>query len=247
MSLTRSAVRTFPRTGARIRPFVAVSKDETAIENVLKNYKGMSFPHSVDIAINWGDMDALGHVNNSKYFQYFQQCRIDFLSAKGLSAYDREASEGCILAETTARFKQPVEYPDTVTVASRAERAVIQDDKDTLCESSWYHHYVVISHKTKKVVAEGQANIVNYDFVNKCRTPFSPKMLRLLFNTDDAEKYQEHHGAPRWPTDTNDNKPVEVTAEQAHMDFQSQIAAFAQKKKGGRPAHVPARKPHSGQ
>ena len=33
--------------------------------------------HQRVFTIEWGDMDALGHVNNGRYFDYFQQARID--------------------------------------------------------------------------------------------------------------------------------------------------------------------------
>jgi acyl-CoA thioester hydrolase len=29
------------------------------------------------IPIRWGDMDAMGHVNNTIYFRYFETIRID--------------------------------------------------------------------------------------------------------------------------------------------------------------------------
>ena len=33
------------------------------------------------IPIRWGDMDALGHVNNTIYFRYMEQTRLDWLDA----------------------------------------------------------------------------------------------------------------------------------------------------------------------
>ncbi|WP_459075898.1 acyl-CoA thioesterase, partial [Legionella pneumophila] len=35
--------------------------------------------HKKTFDIAWGDMDALGHVNNARYFDYFQEARIDWL------------------------------------------------------------------------------------------------------------------------------------------------------------------------
>ena len=34
----------------------------------------------LDIPVRWGDMDALGHVNNIMYFRYFEQVRIRGMS-----------------------------------------------------------------------------------------------------------------------------------------------------------------------
>ena len=35
------------------------------------------------IPIRWGDMDAMGHVNNTTYFRYLETCRIDWMRAAG--------------------------------------------------------------------------------------------------------------------------------------------------------------------
>jgi len=35
------------------------------------------------ITVRWGDMDAMGHVNNSTYFQYLGSARIGFMEALG--------------------------------------------------------------------------------------------------------------------------------------------------------------------
>ena len=34
------------------------------------------FPVTVEIPVAWGDMDAMGHVNNVVYFRYFETARI---------------------------------------------------------------------------------------------------------------------------------------------------------------------------
>lgn len=36
------------------------------------------FTFVVDLNIEWGDMDALQHVNNIEYFKYFQVARIAY-------------------------------------------------------------------------------------------------------------------------------------------------------------------------
>ena len=34
-------------------------------------------------AIRWGDQDAMGHVNNTVYFRYIEQARIEWLEQLG--------------------------------------------------------------------------------------------------------------------------------------------------------------------
>ena len=35
--------------------------------------------HTSRQPIRWGDMDALGHVNNTVYFRYMEQARIEWI------------------------------------------------------------------------------------------------------------------------------------------------------------------------
>ena len=37
--------------------------------------------HTTRVPIRWGDMDAMGHVNNTVYFRYMEQSRIEWLYA----------------------------------------------------------------------------------------------------------------------------------------------------------------------
>ncbi len=69
--------------------------------------------HTSRIPVRWGDMDALGHVNNARYFTFAEQARIDWMNA----ALDGDWSEsGPILASISADFKRPIHHPATVEV-----------------------------------------------------------------------------------------------------------------------------------
>ena len=35
--------------------------------------------------VRWGDMDAMGHVNNAQYFRYLETARIDWMHGMGLN------------------------------------------------------------------------------------------------------------------------------------------------------------------
>lgn len=39
--------------------------------------------HSMHLDVRWGDMDALGHVNNAVYFRYLESVRVEWLRAVG--------------------------------------------------------------------------------------------------------------------------------------------------------------------
>jgi acyl-CoA thioester hydrolase len=71
--------------------------------------------HVERIPIRWGDMDAMGHVNNTVYFRYMEQARIGWFDA--LVPEDAAwKSTGIVIANASCNFKRPFTYPGTVDV-----------------------------------------------------------------------------------------------------------------------------------
>ena len=70
--------------------------------------------HTTQIPIRWGDMDAYGHVNNTVYFRYMEQARVEWL--EGLDAEVRPGGEGPVIINASCTFLIPMTYPGTVEV-----------------------------------------------------------------------------------------------------------------------------------
>ena len=80
--------------------------------------------HIERMRMRWGEMDALGHMNNAVYFRYLEQARISWFDSIG--AEYRRQSEGPILGSITCRFVLPVVYPanlEVTLVAGSARRS----------------------------------------------------------------------------------------------------------------------------
>ncbi len=71
--------------------------------------------HVERIPIRWGDMDAMGHVNNTVYFRYMEQARIGWFDALVPEA-DAWKTTGIVIANASCNFKKPINYPGTVEV-----------------------------------------------------------------------------------------------------------------------------------
>ena len=107
------------------------------------------------LPVQWGEMDAYGHVNNAVLFRYFESARIAFLERCGFIESMEQDRIGAILHSTACRFRLPLYYPDTVEVGGRATD--VASDRFTM-------EYRVVSLTKQAVVAEGQAVIVSYDY-----------------------------------------------------------------------------------
>ena len=71
--------------------------------------------HRMDIPIRWGDMDAMGHVNNTVYFRYMESTRIEWLSGLGHGA-GLVHDEGPVIINAACTFFVPLNYPGTIEV-----------------------------------------------------------------------------------------------------------------------------------
>ena len=66
-------------------------------------------------SIRWGDMDALGHVNNVTYFRYLEQARIEWVY--GLHpAGDAYESSDPVIVNASCTFLEPLVYPGDIEV-----------------------------------------------------------------------------------------------------------------------------------
>ena len=71
--------------------------------------------HIERIPIRWGDMDAMGHVNNTVYFRYMEQARISWFDAL-VPEVQAWKSTGIVIANASCNFKRAMTYPGTVEV-----------------------------------------------------------------------------------------------------------------------------------
>lgn len=113
------------------------------------------WPISIDIPIHWGDMDALGHVNNVLFFRYLESSRVAYIAAMGLTSLRDVDGVGFILQHVECRFRRPVVYPDVLTV--RARLVDMGTDRFTL-------EHEVFSTKQGVIAAIGRGTIVTYDY-----------------------------------------------------------------------------------
>lgn len=134
------------------------------------------FKVKVDLEVRWGDMDALGHVNNACYLTYFETARIAYFDR--VAPDKRLAVEGAspILARTEIDYLRPVEYPATLQTCVRVVRV-------GTTSMEWEH--LVLDKRTGEAVALGRAVLVSYDFARGTKVPV-PESLRAKVREIDG-------------------------------------------------------------
>ncbi|MBS0492446.1 MAG: acyl-CoA thioesterase [Proteobacteria bacterium] len=68
--------------------------------------------HETTIPMRWGDMDAIGHMNNTVYFRFMETARIEWLRELGFDASSQ--GEGMVIVNAFCNFVRQFEYPCSV-------------------------------------------------------------------------------------------------------------------------------------
>jgi acyl-CoA thioester hydrolase len=122
--------------------------------------------HQKIFSIEWGDMDALGHVNNGRYFDYFQQARIEWLEGIDL---DLKQSTGPVVIQVACTFLKPIVYPARLTLNS----ALHSSGRSSL----------VIEHEIyqdETLMTEGMSKIVWVDYLKKQAVPLPERISKFF-------------------------------------------------------------------
>ena len=125
--------------------------------------------HEARFPIRWGDMDAMGHVNNTVYFRYLEASRIDWLREVGCAPDAR--GEGIVIANAFCNFYRQLEYPNEVLL-----KTYVSDPGRTTLESWGTIEYVS---EPGIIRAAGGATLIWVDFPKQKAAPL-PDWLRRL-------------------------------------------------------------------
>lgn len=72
--------------------------------------------HTSHQAIRWGDMDALGHVNNTVYFRYMEQARIEWFERVAVARGFEPSATGQVIVNASCTFERALVYPGAIEV-----------------------------------------------------------------------------------------------------------------------------------
>ncbi|HSU12911.1 thioesterase family protein [Longimicrobium sp.] len=135
------------------------------------------YPVVVELPVFWGDMDWFRHVNNIIYFRWFESARIEYLERIGFRQETEHGGVGPILHSTQARFRRPVEWPDTVLAGARTTE--VGDDRFT-------QEYRLVSRAHGQVAAEGGCILMAYDYANARKAALPPAVRDAIHRLESS-------------------------------------------------------------
>ena len=117
---------------------------------------------TIELPVQWGDMDAAQHVNNTVYLRWIESARIAMFQkmSDGTLEFKKIVP---ILAWQDCKYIFPVTYPDTIVV--RLDVIELSEDR-VLCEGKIY------SKTHQRVVALSKSLLMAYDMEHLKKHPF---------------------------------------------------------------------------
>lgn len=83
----------------------------------------MTQEHTVEIRVRYPEVDAMGYLHHSRYFQYFEIGRVELLRAQGFSYADLER-QGVffVVVKIECRYRNPARYDEVLALTTRVKR-----------------------------------------------------------------------------------------------------------------------------
>lgn len=134
------------------------------------------FVHALRMPIRWGDMDAMGHVNNTNYFRYIESARIAWLEQVG--GLPDARGEGPVIVNAQMSFLKQLTYPGEIEV-----RTFVAPPGRSSIEVSHEIRLVGPDGEAGALHAEGAAKVVWVDFAMERSAPL-PQALRDAIPTE---------------------------------------------------------------
>ena len=110
--------------------------------------------HDSPMEVRWGDMDCLGHVNNTVYFRYMESARVEWLRSTRETPHD--GNQGPVVVNCFCNYMRQIEYPAQLVV-----KMSVSDPARTAFET-WYEIEKV--GEPGVVYANGGATVIWVDF-----------------------------------------------------------------------------------
>ncbi len=129
------------------------------------------FAFHISHQVRWGEMDALGHVNNVTYFSYYENVRIEYFKSLGFNSINIDESLGPVLASISCNFLKPVVYPDTIIIGAGIRK---------VGNTSIQLDYDIFSEQQQDIVSTGSSVVVMINYQTGIKVRVSDEIREMI-------------------------------------------------------------------
>jgi acyl-CoA thioesterase FadM len=95
------------------------------------------------------------------------------MSAEELHGFVNARGIGPIIKSVSIHYRSPAAYPDLLIMGVRVPTEHVGQDR-------FVQEFCCLSHATGRVVADGTATVVTYDYARGCKAPIPEHVLRAF-------------------------------------------------------------------
>ncbi|ODT66082.1 MAG: hypothetical protein ABS75_29355 [Pelagibacterium sp. SCN 63-23] len=121
------------------------------------------------VTLRWNDLDIFGHVNNARYYEFFDSTVLGFLHVEDLGL--SRGAAAMVVAENGCRFHKEIVFADRLEMGLRVER---------IGTSSVRYGLAAFTNGDPQAVADGHFVHVFVDPETRRPAPLSPHIRRHL-------------------------------------------------------------------
>jgi acyl-CoA thioester hydrolase len=133
---------------------------------------GMGWRFSYRDRVRFGDLDAMRHLNNVAFLQFFESARIAYLREL-IPEHDptQPVDFGLIFAECHINYRAPAFFDEDIRTHIRPA---------SIRHSSFRVEFRMTSERDGRLLAEGYGVLVGYDYAAAKATPLPQRVVRAL-------------------------------------------------------------------
>lgn len=136
------------------------------------------WPFSYVDRVRFGDLDAMRHLNNVAFLQFFESARIAYISRVAPSHDPANPDDfGLIFAECHIAYRAPAFYDEEIRTAIRPAEVK---------RSSFRVEFRMTSERDGRLLADGWGALVGYDYAAGRATPLPDALEQALREASGA-------------------------------------------------------------
>jgi acyl-CoA thioester hydrolase len=138
-----------------------------------------AFPVVVRLPIQWGELDAYGHVNNTVYLKWFEAARAVYAARVGVEVIPGTRGVGGILTSVACKYLRPLGFPGVVLVGVRISRMSL---------GSVTLECRIVDAQTGVPAADANCDVVFHDYAAGRLTPI-PDPIRAAVEQLEGKRF----------------------------------------------------------
>lgn len=145
---------------------------DNSLEIITSALAPSSFRHRIAVQPRWSDFDMLRHLNNAKYFDYFDLGKTTYFHT--VISHDTEISSfNAVIANVNATFLAPVKYGEEIDVLT----AVV-----AVSTHSFYIEQQIVNHTTGELKCRNVTAMVSFSAKDGQAIPLNPRWVEQIMN-----------------------------------------------------------------